>query len=965
MSKLKIGIYDGSWSYNIDTPYNEALGGTQSAICYFAEEMAKKDDVYLFTKIENEITIRNVIHTPANKITNMNFDVFIVSCLANDLLEIKLKLNNPNTLFCLWTGHDVDQNASEILNNKLHMEFVDLYMFVSDWQRCRYIEKFNIPYNKTLIMRNGIAKPFEEYLTKPLKKVKNSMTYCSIPWRGLELMIPIFKQLREIRKNATFKIFSGMNIYKQEDNNKYEEFKNMEGVIYNEGISQKELASELFKIEYLSYPCIFKETSCITALQAMACGCIVVTSELGALRETMNGLNKYVPINQYEFNTNKYIVDYVNEFKNVFNLSEEIKQKLRDDNRRHIKENYTWSKICKTFRDDIIKVIEEKINYNKNFEKIISETLDLYNNKEWIGFLKNGNQIKYYQNPTLFHMLKINLAVSYYSIKNYKKAKENFKIAKNILNDFNVNKNLALLELEVGNKQNFYRYGKEALLQHFDPLFATLMAEKYDSDNIYHESISLYESILMIDPNNIVATNNLGNMYLFFLPNMESIDVMMEKSYMKSHDISIVMNDYRKKELVYSNWIFNNLYNWNLSEEEIFRRASTWSNAFPKLENFIKIANKLDRKKKHNNIRIGYISTDFITHPVGYMFDSILKNHDLNSFEIFCYDNASVKPEENETAIKLRGYNNAKWLRITDMKDEYILQNMIDDDLDIMVDMMGHTRNTRIHLLQYKPAKVQISYFAYPGTNGIPEVDYKLTDKYATPEWTQKYFVEKLYYLPNGFQCYTPPRELPAIKRYNRDAKYSINLCCFNNPIKLSIPTIKLFANVLKCLPEAKLYLRYVFYRSSLMRENMYKLFENEGIERERIDIAHYDLIKCLDFYNDMDIALDPFPYNGGTITSECLYMNTPIITLEGTNYVSRVGVSLLSNLGLEKYIAKDKEEYVQKVIDLARNQDELKELHKTIRDKMLNSDLADSVKFTNNIENAFKDMMEIYWQKN
>ena len=110
-----------------------------------------------------------------------------------------------------------------------------------------------------------------------------------------------------------------------------------------------------------------------------------------------------------------------------------------------------------------------------------------------------------------------------------------------------------------------------------------------------------------------------------------------------------------------------------------------------------------------------------------------------------------------------------------------------------------------------------------------------------------------------------------------------------------------------------------------------------------------------------MDIVLDPFPYNGGTISSEAIYMNTPIITLAGSSYVSRVGVSLLSNLGLEKYIANTKEEYVQKVIDLAHSPSELKELHQTLRIRMLNSDLANSVSFTKNIETAYKDMVNKY----
>jgi predicted O-linked N-acetylglucosamine transferase (SPINDLY family) len=291
------------------------------------------------------------------------------------------------------------------------------------------------------------------------------------------------------------------------------------------------------------------------------------------------------------------------------------------------------------------------------------------------------------------------------------------------------------------------------------------------------------------------------------------------------------------------------------------------------------------------------------------------------------------------------------------------LKILINDELDILVDMMGHTRNTRMNLLQYKPARILISYFAYPATNGLKEIDYRLTDKYATPPETQKYFVEKLYYLPNGFQCYTPPLDIESKKDYTRD-KYKIHLCCFNNPTKLSIPTIDTFCEILKRLPEAKLWLRYCYYRSSWYKETIVKLFIDRNIPRERIDIGYEPIVEALNLYNKMDIVLDPFPYNGGTISSEAIYMNTPIITLAGKTYISRVGVSLLSNLGLEKYIAHSIEEYIQKVIDLAHNEKELKILHQTLRFKMLNSDLANSVNFTKNIESAYIDMINIFNDK-
>jgi predicted O-linked N-acetylglucosamine transferase (SPINDLY family) len=340
------------------------------------------------------------------------------------------------------------------------------------------------------------------------------------------------------------------------------------------------------------------------------------------------------------------------------------------------------------------------------------------------------------------------------------------------------------------------------------------------------------------------------------------------------------------------------------------------------------------------------------------MFESILKNHNTNKFDIFCYDHSDPSKSSNDHISKrLRSYENAHWYQIFNKPDDELLKLMVNDDLDILVDMMGHTRNNRMYVLWYKPARIMISYFAYPGTNGMDEFDWKFTDKYATPEYCQKYYKEKLYYLPNGFQCYTPPTDIESNKNYSRD-KYKINLCCFNNPTKLSKPTIETFSKILLKLPNSKLYLRYCYYMSSYLRSIIVKQFLELGIEEERIDIGHTTPIEALKLYNMMDIVLDPFPYNGGTISSEAIYMNTPLVTLEGTTYVSRVGVSLLSNLGLQKYIAKTKDEYIDIVINLANNTSELRMLHQTLRLRMMNSDLANSINFTKNIENGYQDMI-------
>lgn len=979
---MKIAIIDSAYDYNINTPYNKPLGGTQSAICYFISMMNMRGHMmYLYNNIKNSITIDNVNIIPYDIIHDENFDIVIVSCNINDLITIKMRFNNSNTLYCLWTGHDIDQPISKLLENNMMKDMVDIYIFVSTWQQKRYIEKYNIKFNKTIVMRNGIGKPFEMYLNLPSNKIKNSMTYCSVPWRGLALLNPIYMKIKE-KHDVSLKIFSGNNIYNESISNENisnenmsneniysetisneklhsENEKKLEGfddtnIIYNYGVNQQVLARELYIVEYLTYPNIFPETSCITILQAMACGCIVITSDLGALKESMNNMNFYIDINLYNFNVmmqKEYIDKFVDKLNDIMILPEEIKEIIRNKNREYIKQNYLWKNITKEFEDNISIILKQFREYSINRINIITDATKDFSNNNYIISLNKYNSILYYYNLSEYYLIILNMGACYFNLNQMDKAIFYFKIAKSIKDDFNVNKNLAAIYLQSGNTNKFLKYGRMALNFEFDIFIASLMCEVMNTEGYYHECIGLYEKILHLDPTNITCLNNLGNLYLLFISQNNNITDDMNKTYNKSLKIAHHNNDRRKMELVVSNIIFNDLYNWKLTEEEIYNNSFKWHQYITR--NSILQSNS----KHHSNIHIGYISTDFCTHPVGFMFESILKNHNTNKFKIFCYDNSGKSTDSLNK--RLRYYNNATWYDIDNISDMDVIAIMIENDLDILVDMMGHTRNNRLNILQYKPARIQVSYFAYPGTSGIKEIDYKITDIYASPPETQKYFIEKFCYMPNGFQCYTPPFNIESKKNYeHRNSKYSINLCCFNNPIKLSIPTIDTFCEILKRLPEAKLYLRYCYYKSSFYRASIIKMFTDRNIDKERIDINNDNLTDCLSLYNMMDIALDPFPYNGGTISSEALYMNTPLITLAGTSYVSRVGVSLLSNMNLEQHIAYTMEEYIIKVIDLARNMEELHELHSNIRTKMLTTDLGNSKSFTNNLEILYNNMI-------
>ena len=168
---MKIAIISSAWDYTIDTPYNSPLGGSESSIVYFCEEMNSiGHSIYLFNKVEKVSSIRNILHIPIDKYPEYikeQFDIVIVSNIVSDLFQFKLISSLPNTMFCLWTGHDIDQPATKLLKDKKARDYVDLFIFVSEWQRKRYLDEYGIEFKKTIIMRNGIGKPFEQYLNNP------------------------------------------------------------------------------------------------------------------------------------------------------------------------------------------------------------------------------------------------------------------------------------------------------------------------------------------------------------------------------------------------------------------------------------------------------------------------------------------------------------------------------------------------------------------------------------------------------------------------------------------------------------------------------------------------------------------------------------------------------------------------------------------------------------------------------
>jgi predicted O-linked N-acetylglucosamine transferase (SPINDLY family) len=350
-------------------------------------------------------------------------------------------------------------------------------------------------------------------------------------------------------------------------------------------------------------------------------------------------------------------------------------------------------------------------------------------------------------------------------------------------------------------------------------------------------------------------------------------------------------------------------------------------------------------------LRIGYVSPDFREHPVGRFLLPLLAEHDHQNFEIFCY--AQVHAPDALTG-QLRAHAN-HWHSLTGLSDEQAAALIRNHQIDILVDLSGHTAHHRLLVFARKPAPVQVTFLGYPDTTGLTTMDYRLTDAYADPPGqTESCHSEQLIRLPCAW-CYQPAHRPEIAAR--RDGPIIFGCC--NKLAKITEPMLALWARILRAVPESGLLLKAPALGSESTRQHVRRKLEKAGIALDRVELRGYEpsLAAHLALYDRITIALDTFPYHGTTTTCEALWMGVPVVTLAGTTHVSRVGVSLLSNVGLPDLVAASEEQYVQLAVSLANHPQRLTDLRGTLRQRLDHSPLLDAPRYARDIEAAFREM--------
>jgi protein O-GlcNAc transferase len=356
-----------------------------------------------------------------------------------------------------------------------------------------------------------------------------------------------------------------------------------------------------------------------------------------------------------------------------------------------------------------------------------------------------------------------------------------------------------------------------------------------------------------------------------------------------------------------------------------------------------------NNRSAHRRLRIGYISSDFRNHVVGFNLLPLFRNHDRTRFNITCYSSVTQLDQTTEIFRSLSD----EWRHIVGYEAQEVARTIIDDQIDILVDLSLHMERNWLLVFARKPAPIQATFAGYPGTTGLSTIDYRLTDPYLDPPGTNdNFYSEKSIRLPHSFWCYSPSGSEPLVNPLPATATGQVTFGCLNTFGKVNDTTLKLWAKVLAAVPQSKLLLL------APPGEHRTKILAKLEANPARIEFVNRALrAKYLEYYHRIDITLDTFPYNGHTTSLDSLWMGVPVVTLCGQTAVSRAGFSQASNLALTDLVANTPEEFVKIAKELAEDLPRLSDLRSSLRNRMKASPLMNPAGFAQGIEAAYRQM--------
>jgi predicted O-linked N-acetylglucosamine transferase (SPINDLY family) len=356
-------------------------------------------------------------------------------------------------------------------------------------------------------------------------------------------------------------------------------------------------------------------------------------------------------------------------------------------------------------------------------------------------------------------------------------------------------------------------------------------------------------------------------------------------------------------------------------------------------------------------LRIGYVSLDLRNHVAGRTLLPVFEAHHPAQVECICY--GGLVDDSVAASFQSRA---ALWHNVREWTDDRLAAQIQDDRIDILVDLALHTAFNRLPAFARKPAPVQVSWLGYPGASGVETIDYFLTDRFLNPpEECSAAADNRPFHLPDAWCCYPAPKNSPEVGALPCHNEGRITFASFNNFAKINERVLALWARILAAVPHSRLLL---LARSGPHQDRTRTFLHAQGISPNRVEFIGYETAipshnpaKYLQRYAQVDIALDPFPYNGMTTSGDALWMGVPVVALRGKSSLGRASFSLLANVGLQEFAAATEDDYLQIATTLANDPLRLADLRTTLRPRMQSSPLLDYHRFAQNLESAYRQM--------
>lgn len=507
-------------------------------------------------------------------------------------------------------------------------------------------------------------------------------------------------------------------------------------------------------------------------------------------------------------------------------------------------------------------------------------------------------------------------------------------------------------------------------------LRGTLFLKKGENERALEFFLQVYEKLprFLGNLNNIARTNYLlkryddavvyYKKYLEIEPKADVILASLAACFYRLNDLDATIKCFREvlkisphMENVASNILTAMIYAEFVSPEEQAEEARRFGKNMAKL--YSEKTDFINNKNKDRKLRIGYISPDFREHPIPYFVEPLFRHHNKEKFEIYAYSTTLM---DNPVMERMRTCVDV-WRDLRGLKAEESCNLIIKDNIDILVDLAGHTADNSLKVFVSRAAPVQVTWLGYPATTGVQAMDYRITDSYAEPPgMTEHLNTEELWRLPHIFCVYNPKEKSPAVIDHPpfEDNGY-VTFGCFNNFLKVRDSVLAVWSRILEQVPESRLLLEIDGIADPKFLSKIQERLKCQNIPLDRVILEPRTESNQYVLYNKIDIALDPFPCVGGTTSMDTLWMGVPFVTLAGHYFGSRMGVTILSNAGLPELITHSTEDYISTAVNLATDHERLKKIRHNLRDKFAKSPIMNYQEFACDMEAAYRAMWHKY----